>query len=99
VLAGVLLTLFFTWNAVQSIRRARSKLKRSGSSGTPTFKSTNGVNASIIDYSVFFIMAGLIVEILSLLIMLCDRLKISEYDTHWQKGIPLINSWVCTKKW
>ena len=30
--------LFFTWNDAQGVRRAKSELKRSGSSDTPTLK-------------------------------------------------------------
>ena len=41
MLAGALLTLFFTLNFAQIVRRARSELKHSGSSDTPTFKSIN----------------------------------------------------------
>ena len=49
--------LFFNWNVAQ---RARSKLK-------PTFKSINGVRALTIDYSVFSVITGSIVEILFML--------------------------------
>ena len=62
-----LLTLFLSWNIAQSVQGARSELKRSGSSDTPTFKSIIGVHALMIDYSVLSVMARLIVEVLLML--------------------------------
>jgi len=56
VLAGVLLMLFFTWNAAEGVRRTRSEMKHSGTpwiSDTLTFKSINGVRASMIEHLVF----------------------------------------------
>ena len=56
----------------------------------------------MINYSIFSVMAGLIVEILFMLflfIKLCNGLKMSEYDdAYWLKGFPLVNSWACAKK-
>jgi len=43
----------FRRNIAQSVQGARTELKRSGSSDTPTFKSIIGVHALMIDYSVF----------------------------------------------
>jgi len=69
-LAGVFLTLFFTWNVAQHIRKARSKIKHSHTpwvSSTPSFKMMNEVWALTIEHSVFSVMAALIVEILFML--------------------------------
>ena len=68
VLVGALLTLSFTWNVVQSVQRVRSELKHSGSSDTPTFKSINWAHILTIDYSLFSVMVGLIVEMLFMLL-------------------------------
>ena len=65
MLAGALLMLFFNWNVAQ---RARSKLK-------PILKSINGVRASTIDYSLFSVIAGSIVEILFMLFFISDGQK------------------------
>jgi len=47
-------------------------------------------------------MAGLIAEILLILFFIYNTvyngLKMSEYDTDWQKGFSLINSQACAKK-
>ena len=43
---------------------------------TPTFKSINEVHASMIKCSVFFVMAGLIVEILFMLFSIYNALEI-----------------------
>ena len=87
MLAGVLLTLFFAWNVAQSVQRAGSELKSSGSSDTLTFKliHVNGVRALTINYSVFFVTTGLMVKILFMLFSVynttvCNGLKMSEND-------------------
>ena len=52
-------------------------------------------------HSIFSVMAGLIVEILScysLFTTLLNGLKMSEYETYWLTDFPLIIYWVCTKK-
>ena len=103
-LAGALLTLFSAWNVAQHVRRARSKTKSSDTSWSSdklTFKSINEAHTLTIERSVLYIMAGLIVEILSHCspyIMLHNGLKMSEYEVHCLTGFPLINSWACAKK-
>ena len=64
MLAGALLTLFFAWNVAQSVRRAKSKTKHSGtprSSDIPIFKLINGTCSLMIEHFVFPVMAGFIV--------------------------------------
>ena len=64
----------------------------------PTFKE---VRTLMIKHSLFFVMAGLILVILSccsLFIMLCNGLKVSEYEAYWLMGFPLIYSWADAKK-
>ena len=50
---------------------------------TSTFKLINEAHTLMIEHSIFSVMAGLIVETLLMLIMLCNALKMSEYETYW----------------
>ena len=44
--------------------------------------------------SVFSVVAGLIIEVLFMLIMLCNGPKIAEYEAYYIMSFPLINaSW------
>jgi len=51
----------------------------------------------VIKQHAFSLMAELIVEILFVLFFVYNGLKMSEYETYWLMGFPLI-SWVCAKK-
>jgi len=72
VLAGALVTLFFAWNGSQLFEDLEVKrsvmMYRVKATGTPTFISITGVRALTIMPSIFSIMAGLIVEILFMLL-------------------------------
>ena len=72
-------------------------------SDTPTFISMTGAHALTIEHSVFSVMAGLIEKMLCfsccyLYIMLCNGLKMSEYEVCWLTDFPLIIYWACAKK-
>ena len=101
-LAGVSLILFYAWNVVLHVQRARSEMKHSDTqwlSHTPTFKWMNGKCTLTIKHSVFSVMSGLIVEILFMLFFVHNGLKMSEYKAYWIMGFPLIYSWARTKKY
>ena len=80
----------------QHVRRPWSKMKCSGtswSSDTPTFKLINKARASTIKHSVFSVIAGLNLEILSCFfpfIALCNGLEMSEYEVYCVIDFPLI---------
>ena len=99
-LAGALLMLFSTWNVTQHAWKARGEMKHSQVTRhdqvtCPLLKSVNEACTLTVEHSIFSIMAGLIVEILSccsLFITLRNGLKMSEYEVYWLSGFLLINS-------
>ena len=74
---------------------AESKAKCSDKS--PTFKPINEVHALTIEHSVFSVMAGLIVEILFMLLSIYNAAQWAENEWIW--SVPLINSWMCNMNW
>ena len=65
---------------------------------TPTLISIIEVRTLTIMHSVFFVMAGLIVEMLFMLFSIYNRLKMSDYEAYRLTDTPPIFCWACAKK-